>query len=151
MAIIVSNWMDDTNQVYLGILKIVSTLSFFTYVLVLSLTKLFATKSNSLNSIIGVINGFIIHGIIAGTFLLVINLIWPDAFVFSYSEPYTFLSFVYFGFVTITTLGFGDIITVTPPGQPGIKVFSVLGQMYLATIIASFVGEYSTLNQNRKE
>ncbi len=143
--------MDDTNQVYLGILKIVSTLSFFTYVLVLSLTKLFATKSNSLNSIIGVINGFIIHGIIAGTFLLVINLIWPDAFVFSYSEPYTFLSFVYFGFVTITTLGFGDIITVTPPGQPGIKVFSVLGQMYLATIIASFVGEYSTLNQNRKE
>ena len=103
-----------------------------------------------MNSIIGVINGFIVLGIIAGTSLLVIHNIWSDSFVFTYEEPNVFLSYIYFGFVTITTLGFGDIIPVTPPGQLGVIIFSVLGQMYLATIIASFIGKYSAMKKEVK-
>jgi hypothetical protein len=151
LIIIVTNWLDQMFQGYVVIVKIFFTLFFFTYILILSLIKLFASKSITLNSIIGVINGFIVLGIIAGSGLLVISRIWPDAFVFSYNEPYTFLSYIYFGFVTITTLGFGDIVPVTPPGQLGIIIFSIVGQMYLATIIASFIGKYSAISKHSDE
>lgn len=147
LTIIFTNWLDQLFQGYIVVVKIFFTLFFFTYMLILSLIKLFAAKDITINSIVGVINGFIVLGIIAGTGLLVISLIWPDAFIFTYNEPNTFLSFVYFGFVTITTLGFGDIVPVPPPGQLGIIIFSILCQMYLATILASFIGKYSSMSK----
>ncbi len=147
IVLIVSNWMDDILQEYVFVIKISFTLFFFTYILTLTLRKLFATREINMNSIIGVINGFIVLGIIAGTTLLVIHTIWPDSILFVFNEPNIFLAYVYFGFVTITTLGFGDIIPITPPGQLGVIIFSVLGQMYLATIIASFIGKYSAMKK----
>lgn len=147
IVLIVSNWMDDILQEYVFVIKISFTLFFFTYILTLTLRKLFATREINMNSIIGVINGFIVLGIIAGTSLLVIHTIWPDSILFVFNEPNIFLAYVYFGFVTITTLGFGDIIPITPPGQLGVIIFSVLGQMYLATIIASFIGKYSAMKK----
>ncbi len=150
VVLIASNWMDEILKEYMIFIKLSFTLLFFSYILTLTLKKLFATKEISMNSIIGVINGFIVLGIIAGTSLLVIHTIWPDSIVFVFNEPNIFLAYIYFGFVTITTLGFGDIIPLTPPGQLGVIIFSVLGQMYLATIIASFVGKYSAMNHSRK-
>ena len=147
LLIIITNWLDEMGSENTIIVKIASTLLFFSYILALTLRKLFTTREININSIIGVINGFIVLGIIAGTSMLVIHTIWTDSFVFTYEEPNTFLSYIYFGFVAITTLGFGDIVPVTPPGQLGVIIFSVLGQMYLATIIASFVGKYSAMKK----
>jgi voltage-gated potassium channel Kch len=47
---------------------------------------------------------------------------------------------IYFSFVTLATLGYGDITPVTPIAR-GLAVFeAVVGQFYLAVLVARLVG-----------
>ena len=48
----------------------------------------------------------------------------------------------YFSFVTLTTLGYGDISPVTPVAQMLVMLEAVAGMFYLAVIVASLVGSY---------
>ncbi|MCP4342592.1 MAG: Ion channel protein [Desulfobulbaceae bacterium] len=60
-------------------------------------------------------------------------------------------SFVYFSFITLTTLGYGDITPQTL-GAGGIcQVEAVLGQFYTAVLVAYLVGMYSSERKTKKE
>ncbi|MEE9226447.1 MAG: potassium channel family protein, partial [Acidobacteriota bacterium] len=48
--------------------------------------------------------------------------------------------FVYYSFVTLSTLGYGDITPVTPPARAFSFLEAVTGQLYLAVLIAGLVG-----------
>lgn len=47
-----------------------------------------------------------------------------------------------FSFISITTVGYGDITPMTPPAQSLTMVLNIIGQFYLAIVIAVFVGKY---------
>ncbi|MBW2712467.1 MAG: two pore domain potassium channel family protein [Deltaproteobacteria bacterium] len=49
---------------------------------------------------------------------------------------------VYFSFVTITTLGYGDMVPVTGVSRILVSVEALFGQLYLATFVARIVGLY---------
>ena len=49
-------------------------------------------------------------------------------------------SFVYFSFVTLTTLGYGDITPLTPWGGSFAILEAVVGQLYLTVLVARLVG-----------
>jgi len=73
----------------------------------------------------------------------VIELVDPASFNIDLSRPQEYLSvFQYYSFVTITTLGYGDIT----PGTEVAKAFSaleaVVGQLYLVVAVAWLVGMY---------
>ncbi|MFC2102214.1 ion channel [Bacteroidota bacterium] len=59
-------------------------------------------------------------------------------------NPAHFSEYLYFGFVTFTTLGYGDIFPVLPFARSLSILISVSGQLYLAIIIALLVGKYSS-------
>ena len=48
--------------------------------------------------------------------------------------------YVYFSFVTLTTLGYGDITPLTPVAQTLAWLEAVVGQLYLAILVARLVG-----------
>ena len=48
--------------------------------------------------------------------------------------------FIYYSFVTLTTLGYGDTIPLIPPARSFSFVEAVIGQIYLAVLIARLVG-----------
>ena len=48
--------------------------------------------------------------------------------------------FVYFSFVTMTTLGFGDIAPAMPITRFLVYLEAIVGQFYLAILVASLVG-----------
>jgi len=50
------------------------------------------------------------------------------------------LPFIYFSFVTLTTLGFGDITPITVAAKTLTWMEALIGQLFLATTIASLVG-----------
>ena len=54
----------------------------------------------------------------------------------------------YFSFVTLTTLGYGDILPVTPLAQSITVIETLVGQMYLAVLVAALVSAY--LAENRE-
>ena len=50
--------------------------------------------------------------------------------------------FMYFSFITLTTLGYGDIVPGTPPAQFLAAFEAVTGQLYLTVLVARLVGLY---------
>ncbi len=56
----------------------------------------------------------------------------------------------YFVFVTYTTLGYGDVLPVTPLAQTFAKLTSIAGQIYLTINVAILVGKYIN-HSNKKE
>jgi len=55
---------------------------------------------------------------------------------------YSFLNekLVYFSFVTLTTLGYGDVIPMTGPAKTAATLEAVVGQLYIALLVARLVG-----------
>jgi voltage-gated potassium channel len=58
--------------------------------------------------------------------------------------------FVYTSFVTLTTLGYGDISPMTPIARSLAYMEAIVGQFYLAVLVASLVGTYIADRQDAK-
>lgn len=50
--------------------------------------------------------------------------------------------FMYFSFVTLTTLGYGDVLPLTIYSQTLTVMETVIGQFYLAVLVAALVSAY---------
>jgi voltage-gated potassium channel len=53
-------------------------------------------------------------------------------------------SFVYFSFITMTTLGYGDIIPQTQGAGALCQAEAIVGQFYMAVLVARFVSMYGS-------
>jgi len=76
------------------------------------------------------------------TFIYMALHLW-DSGSFSYNEVEEFRKsymLAYFSFVTLTTLGYGDITPLTPQARAFAYIEAIIGQMYLAILIARLVG-----------
>ena len=51
-------------------------------------------------------------------------------------------NYIYFAFVTLSTLGYGDVVPLTPAARSLAIFTSITGQMYVAIIIAALVSKY---------
>jgi hypothetical protein len=72
-----------------------------------------------------------------------LKLVDPASFNIDLSQPEGYLSeFWYYSFVTITTLGYGDITPVTGVAKSFSALEAVVGQLYLVVVIAWLVGNY---------
>ena len=60
-------------------------------------------------------------------------------------------TFTYFSFVTMTTLGYGDITPVTDNAQMLAWLEALIGQLYLAVMVAGFVATHisESMRKNR--
>jgi hypothetical protein len=70
---------------------------------------------------------------------VLLNLIDPASFNLP-QGPADLLIFEYFSFVTITTLGYGDITPITKMAKAFSTLEALVGQLYLVVVIAWFVG-----------
>jgi voltage-gated potassium channel len=57
------------------------------------------------------------------------------------------LYFLYFSFITMSTLGYGDISPITPHGMTATYIEAIFGQMYLAILVARLVSMYISNRQ----
>ena len=72
-----------------------------------------------------------------------LELVDPASFNVDLSEPQGYLLvFQYYSFVTITTLGYGDITPVTEVAKAFSALEAVVGQLYLVVAVAWLVGMY---------
>jgi hypothetical protein len=94
------------------------------------------------------ITGDMIMGAICAYFLM--GLVW--AFVYStleFLQPGSFqmpqgtvnqATFTYYSYVTLTTLGYGEITPISTPARSFAILEAMMGQLYLAVLIARLVG-----------
>ncbi len=58
-------------------------------------------------------------------------------------ELFAWQDFIYFSYVTLTTLGYGDILPATMAAKAAIALEAIIGVMYLTIIMARLVSLYS--------
>ena len=104
------------------------------------ITQLLKVKKITLQFILGPLLGFLYLGIIGGILFESIHLMDPKSF--KLIAGFSGYSFYYFSFISITTVGYGDITPLTALAQSLTLVLNVIGQFYLTIIIAVFVGKY---------
>ena len=56
------------------------------------------------------------------------------------------MELVYYTFITLTTAGYGDITPQLPLAQSLAMIIAVMGQFYVAVVVAILVGKYASKN-----
>ena len=102
----------------------------------------YKSKVVTKNVIYASVAGYLLIGILGGQACLLLEILFPGSF--SHTGLYKFYDFQYFSFVTLTTLGYGDIIPINPPAKAITLLISLKGQLYLTVIIALLIGKYTS-------
>ena len=86
---------------------------------------------------------YVTIGIFFVALYLVMAVLIPDAFRGVSLRPHASLpsDFVYFSFVTLTTVGYGDIVPVDPLVRSLCNVEAIIGQIFPATVLARLVSD----------
>ena len=87
------------------------------------------------------LSAYLLAGIYFGLLYWVLEEIAPDAF--NVTGPFSHASAIYFSFVTLATLGYGDIVPRTDIARGLAVVEAVGGQLFLAVLVARLVSLYS--------
>jgi hypothetical protein len=123
------------------------------YYLVLTLSiirEVWHTQEVTRNVIFGVMGGFTALGLISFFIFLGIEMAEPGSFSgLDTSNPTTeSQSLLYMAYITLMSIGYGDIIPNTQIAQKATVLVGLLGQFYLVIITGVVVGKY--INQQNK-
>jgi hypothetical protein len=80
----------------------------------------------------------------------VIETAHPGSFTASATDIHERMRFIYFSLVTITTLGYGDVVPKTSLASSLATIEAVVGQLYLVTTVAWLVGIRVAQRTDRK-
>lgn len=73
---------------------------------------------------------------------LILEFFFRGSFSYPENQPLDFFHFLYFSYVTITTLGYGDVLPLTQKASSLVILEALTGQIYLVVIVAWLVGMY---------
>ena len=123
----------------------ISILLFFVFTAVIILKDVLREERVSGDKIAGAISFYLLLGVAWG--ILYSLVFWANPASFSHIDPSgqmlrgdMFSRFIYFSFVTLTTLGYGDITPTTRVARSLASLEAVVGQLYLAILVARLVG-----------
>ncbi len=96
------------------------------------------------NRIVGAVVAYLLLGVLWAISYATLTLYQPGAFTgFEINAHSTWDSeWLYFSFVTMTTLGYGDIVPVTATARVLAYMQAMFGQFYIAILVAGLVGAY---------
>jgi hypothetical protein len=89
-------------------------------------------------TILGSLCSFVLLGLIFGFVYLAINELRDSSF-FVQPGPHQQSEFMYFSFVVLTTLGFGDLSPSVGLPQALVAIEALLGSVFLVTLVARLV------------
>ncbi|MGB2403010.1 MAG: potassium channel family protein [Akkermansiaceae bacterium] len=114
-------------------------LIFLAWLTGLILSSIFRANRVTPDLISGAVVAYLLLGICWGALYSLIELIQPGSFSFSHGGR-DVSSLFYYSFVTLTTLGYGDILPLTKIARTTAYLESVTGVMFTAILIAGLVG-----------
>jgi hypothetical protein len=85
---------------------------------------------------------YVLFGLIFALFAFGLSGVTGDQFFVQNPNP-TLADFVYFSFVVLTTLGFGDLTPANDAGKAMVSFEALLGQIFLVTVVSRLVSLYT--------
>lgn len=129
----------------LKLLSLVIFMIFFCLATLIAAREVFSRNVIKLNTFAG-----------AFCLYLLLGMIWSIAYMLVYQlQPMSFrglngviesgeLEFIYFSYITLTSLGYGDIVALTPISRTLTYLEVLTGQFYMAVLVGVLVGKYIT-------
>ncbi|WP_426416581.1 ion channel [Aestuariirhabdus sp. LZHN29] len=138
---LVTNWAAVVySHSWLQLADHVTNVIFFGYVTWCLLQQIFKAERVGTDTIMGSICIYLLLGFTWSFLYGALAVVQPGAFADMTAEQISTL--VYFSFVTLSTLGYGDILPVTRQAQMLAYSEALTGQLYLAVLVARLVGLY---------
>jgi voltage-gated potassium channel len=133
----------------LGIVSFLSFFCFNLFITVFMIRHIARSQQVTLTIIINSINGYLLIGVLGAVLLAMTQLVQKlffnvdtGAINFAGDTAAGFHDYLYFSFVTLTTLGYGDITPVSAFAKSLTIVIAISGQLYLTILVAMLVGKY---------
>ncbi len=101
--------------------------------------QIFRSKLITLNVVLGAFTGYIMIGIIGYFVFRIIFLLEPASFALPENSM---RELIYFSFITLTTIGYGDISPITEASRNFAVILGLVGQFYNTVIIAIIIGKF---------
>ena len=135
----------------------VLAISYLLYAIVLILKYIFDQQPVDANKIFASLCVYLLISLVWALFYAMIETIQPDSFIhvleqqasvkmkFGYGDT---ASSLYYSLVTMTTLGYGDIAPANEVARMFASMQAVIGQLYIAVLIARLVGLHASQNSH---
>jgi len=140
----VTEWIAELfNLTVLRYISSFTNVIFFQIIVIRLIFQIARSKEVNAGVILESVNAYLLLGLMFTMLVAIVHLYNSESFNFIESKDVNFQHYIYYTFVTISTLGYGD---VTPQGDIGKSLailISVSGQLYIAIIIAMLVGKFS--------
>jgi voltage-gated potassium channel len=129
----------------------ISGIVFIGYIIVLILKHIFKQEDVTHETIYGSIVVYILIGILWVFLYNLTELLHPGSFsLASIFDAESKKELYFFSFVTLTTLGYGDITPVSAPARSLAMLEAIVGQMFIAVLIARLVGIHIAQSLTKK-
>ncbi len=146
--------MFDVNIPNLNLLKFVFYFLFFVIITFEIVKQVWYLNDVSKDLILGVVSGYICLGLVGFFIFMAVEILHPGSFqsplfVESYTMNEKSDSLLYYSYITLLTIGYGDVVPITTAAQKATIFLGLLGQFYLVILTAVTVGKY--INYTHKQ
>ena len=136
----------------LALVRLSGYFLFYAVVTVQIIRQVWYAERVNKNVIFGLTSGYISLGLLGFFIFLTIELVMPGSFqggVLAERGSTELLAdeLMYFSFITLMTIGYGDILPVTTLAQKATMFVGLIGQFYLVIITAVVVEKYISHNK----
>jgi hypothetical protein len=123
---------------------------FFAFVISMLLKRLFQTTAVTQDVIYAAIAVYFLLGVFWGLIYTLLEFFVAHSFILPHSMGGNTLyaefgqDLLYYSFITMTTVGYGDILPLSQPAKFLSVLEAMMGQIYLTVLVARLVGTYIT-------
>lgn len=103
------------------------------------ITQVINSQNITLNVIFGAFTGYIMLGIIGFFIFKMIYILNPESFALSGNVS---SELIYYSFITLTTIGYGDILPLSESARNFAVIVGLTGQFYIGIIMAIIIGKF---------
>jgi len=154
LPLIAGNWLfDPANYTLWAQVTFVVTMLFFATTTIAIFTSIIKAKKVTTDIIFGAVAVYMLVGVIVANLFLLLHNVDPGGAVSNIDAlgNDAFSDILYFSFVTLTSVGYGDFAPNSPVARTLATATGIFGQLYLAILIAKLVGIYTAQTLRESE
>jgi hypothetical protein len=134
----------------------ITTFLFLVAIVVLMIRHIARSRKVSPTIILSAINGYLLLGVLSAALLAISDVV--HRYIFSSSghainfpgqSVPQFNEYLYFSFVTLSTLGYGDVTPASHLARSMVILIAVTGQLYMTILIAMLVGKFLARSEGK--
>jgi hypothetical protein len=119
---------------------------FYVFIFIEVMYQITMTKEVRINVIIGSFCGYMLLSMIALFAYLLVENNFPNSFhgITSGRVDLNYNELSYFSFITLTSIGFGDIYPITDMSRLVVAFFGMAGQFYMVAVVGIIIAKFTT-------